>query len=311
MQRIDLTNKTFGKLTVLGLDNPPKRNSSGKLLWKCQCSCGNICYKTKDSLERKSQKPKACSIRCSSALSIGEKFNRLTILELIATKGQETSYKCLCDCGNITTVYGQNLKNGTTKSCGCLQKERMSIIGSQNINYANLKGQRFGRLIALEPTSERVSENTRSVIWRCICDCGTYYNASVANLKNGYVTHCSNCKISSKGEEKIIELLTINNILFEKEKSFDTCRFKDTNALARFDFYVNNQYLIEFDGVQHFKYDNGGWNNEEQFKKTQIHDKYKNNWCKENNIPLIRIPYWHLDQLCLEDLLLETSKMKI
>ena len=47
---------------------------------------------------------------------------------------------------------------------------------------------------------------------------------------------------------------------------------------------------------------------EEQFKKTQEHDKYKNQWCKNNNIPLIRIPYTHLKDLCLEDLLLETSK---
>jgi len=33
----------------------------------------------------------------------------------------------------------------------------------------------------------------------------------------------------------------------------------------------------------------------------------KNQWCKENNIPLIRIPYTHLKDLCIEDLLLETS----
>ena len=34
----------------------------------------------------------------------------------------------------------------------------------------------------------------------------------------------------------------------------------------------------------------------------------KNQWCKDNNIPLIRIPYTHLNNLCIEDLILETSK---
>ena len=43
----------------------------------------------------------------------------------------------------------------------------------------------------------------------------------------------------------------------------------------------------------------------------QERDTYKNQWCKENNIPLIRIPYTHLNDLCLEDLLLETSKFII
>jgi len=42
-----------------------------------------------------------------------------------------------------------------------------------------------------------------------------------------------------------------------------------------------------------------------------MHDEYKNNWCKENNIPLIRIPYNHLNELKIEDLMLETSKFVI
>lgn len=64
--------------------------------------------------------------------------------------------------------------------------------------------------------------------------------------------------INSKGEAKIIQLLIENNIPFEQQKSFETCRFPNSNYLARFDFYVNNQYLIEFDGKQHFNQDGSG-----------------------------------------------------
>lgn len=42
--------------------------------------------------------------------------------------------------------------------------------------------------------------------------------------------------------------------------------------------------------------------------KVKNHDKIKNEWCKNNNIPLIRIPYTIYDNLSLDDLLLETSK---
>ena len=114
----------------------------------------------------------------------------------------------------------------------------------------------------------------------------------------------------SVGEESIKNLLLKHNISFEEQKKFDTCRFPDTKYLAKFDFYIENKYLIEYDGEQHFYYKNNPntWNTEENYKKVIFNDNYKSNWCKENNIPLIRIPYTHLKELSLEDLLLETSK---
>ena len=111
----------------------------------------------------------------------------------------------------------------------------------------------------------------------------------------------------SHGAYTIEKILTANNISFEKEKTFPDCVFPDTKQLARFDFYVNNEYIIEFDGEQHFSYVGRGWNTKEQFKKTVLHDKIKNQWCSANGIKIIRIPYTHEQNICLEDLLLETS----
>jgi hypothetical protein len=42
-----------------------------------------------------------------------------------------------------------------------------------------------------------------------------------------------------------------------------------------------------------------------------LRDLEKNNFCKSQNIPLIRIPYTHLDELELNDLLLETTKYRV
>jgi len=41
------------------------------------------------------------------------------------------------------------------------------------------------------------------------------------------------------------------------------------------------------------------------------YDEIKNQWCKDNNIPLIRIPYWHLQDLTIDDLRPETSQFLI
>lgn len=63
--------------------------------------------------------------------------------------------------------------------------------------------------------------------------------------------------------------------------------------------------LLEFDGQQHYLY-SGGWNTREQLLNTQRHDTFKNKWCDKHNIPLIRIPYWAVDELTIADLLLNS-----
>lgn len=52
------------------------------------------------------------------------KFNRLTVGKKIKKdKNNVIQWECFCDCGNKLYVYASALKNGKTKSCGCLQKE--------------------------------------------------------------------------------------------------------------------------------------------------------------------------------------------
>ncbi len=60
----------------------------------------------------------------------GQKFNRLTVIELIGTNEKHHCiWKCLCDCGNVTQVETAKLKNGDVKSCGCLLIEKISTHG--------------------------------------------------------------------------------------------------------------------------------------------------------------------------------------
>lgn len=56
----------------------------------------------------------------------GQKFGRLTVLERVENKGKRTYWKCLCDCGNETIVWADNLRRGLQKSCGCLYAEKIA-----------------------------------------------------------------------------------------------------------------------------------------------------------------------------------------
>ena len=96
------------------------------------------------------------------------------------------------------------------------------------------------------------------------------------------------------GNTKIKVFLNDKNIKFETEKTFDGCEYIKS---LRFDFYIPQYNLcIEFDGEQHFEKVN--WNGkmtdeelEENLKLNKLRDQIKNDYCKNNNINLLRIKY--------------------
>lgn len=218
--------------------------------------------------------------------------------------------KCLACNETIKSVFSGDLRQNKSKNCGCVRKQKTAIRNANN--YKDITNKKYGYLVAIEPTEKR--QNTY-VIWKCKClNCGREnIEVSLHDLEKGSTFSCG-CMTESHGEYLIKQLLQLNNIPFITEATFQTCRFPDTNALARFDFYVNNRYIIEYDGSQHFstmKYNKCGWNNEENFKKTNKHDKIKNKWCIKNHIPLIRIPYTVRENIRIEDLVPETSQFLV
>lgn len=105
--------------------------------------------------------------------------------------------------------------------------------------------------------------------------------------------HCSKKKRLSKGETRISEQLEKYNVKFIKEKRFSECRYKKP---LPFDFFIHGKVLIEFDGEQHFKLSDFGGKGE-KWADSRLHyanvtDTIKNQYCKENKISLLRVPYW-------------------
>ena len=175
------------------------------------------------------------------------------------------------------------------------------LSGKQHTNLDNqaidITGKTFGKWTVLYKTNKR---NAGGVIyWHCKCECGNEKDVLGTSLRSGRSLSCGLHSNISKGNIKIADILDQANIYYQIQKKFSNC--KDIRELP-FDFFVNNEYLIEYDGQQHFKKDSIF-----DYEYTHKHDLLKSQWCKENNIPLIRIPYTHYNDLKLEDLLLETS----
>lgn len=244
---------------------------------------------------------------------IGQIFGRLTVIQEDNTRsGGHVKWLCKCNCGNpnLISVSGAHLRNNHTQSCGCLQKEKAAKTMKEQIQplrvekqQNNLVGKKFGLLTVIRYAG--INKNNKK-LWECKCDCGNIKIVSGSDLITQHTSSCG-CLKNSLGELKIKEILINHNIPFIEQKTFETC--KDKQKL-KFDFYIDNKYLVEYDGDIHF-ITTGGWNTEESLNKRQEHDKIKNNWCLINHIPLIRINYTKLKDLTLQDLLLETTKYRV
>lgn len=210
----------------------------------------------------------------------GKRFGRLTVIERDYNYEKTHRYdkpywKCICDCGNIKTTASKCLRNGHTKSCGCLQKETIG-----NLNFINRVGQRYGKL-----TVQKYIGGSK---WECLCECGTITNVYTVHLSSGHTTSCG-C-VRSKGELAIKKYLIDHNIDFETECTRTGLRNSNGN-LVRFDFAIFNKnkkivYFIEHNGLQHYN-ETDPW-----YSKSIVEsDKLKQQYAQLNNIPLLIIDY--------------------
>lgn len=300
---IDLTGQRFGRLLVLNMTGN-RRNSSVE--WHCKCDCGNYIDISSISLRNGTTQSCGCyqkeklkeAIEQKTIDITNQRFGRLIALYPVYVNNNQRKWHCICDCGNETDVNLQALRSGATQSCGCFAKEQTAKRNHELLQ--DLTDQKFGEWTVLSWDKE-TSKKMKTTYWLCKCSCGTIKPVEASSLKNGHSVSCGCKKCYSKGENVIKSLLQEASISFEPYKWFDNCRFPKTNYVAYFDFYVNNQYIIEYDGKQHFDK-----NNNYHTEETHPHDLIKNKYCFDNNIPLIRIPYDA--KYTIDDLKLETTR---
>ena len=280
----------------------PSTNHGQHIFWKCQCkACGEYFIADGTKIRNGHTKTNNCW-QSKIKFQPGDKFNQLTILKALGPihqeRGRDLWYECQCDCGKIVEACASELKKGTHKSCGgCAHSKAFA-----DKAIKEYKNKTFNYLTAIEPTEKRDSGG--SIIWKFKCQCGKDFYYTMWEVKNNIVTSCGcKAKVKSAGEIKIKQILDENNINYIHNKQF----FKDLimdNSVLRYDFVIldnkqNPLRLIEFDGKQHFESVDyfGG---QDDFEHRQKSDKYKNQYALNHQIPLVRIPYYEINNLSYE-----------
>jgi len=122
-----------------------------------------------------------------SKIYLNTTFGRLTVVALLSNR----RCRCICECGNTTTPYLQDVVRGNTKSCGCLRKEKTSKKFRKD-----LTGQIFHRLTVVE-----FADNVKGYVrWKCKCECGKYTIVRGSKLISGHTKSCG-CYSREKAQQ--------------------------------------------------------------------------------------------------------------
>lgn len=118
---------------------------------------------------------------------IGEKFGML-IINRAYREGKYIMCDCICDCGGGKDhIRYSALKDGSTKSCGCLQKE-MAKNNLLKYDLDKIVGEEYDRLTVINA----YREGKKSLIYcDCKCKCGNLAkHVQYSSLKNGSTKSC-------------------------------------------------------------------------------------------------------------------------
>lgn len=140
-KRIDLTGQHFGHWTVLEYDKDSK--------WKCKCDCGTIKSVNSVSLRKGTSTSCGCYKIANSRENngtfideTGNRYGRLLVIakdEELSIKKHRAQWLCKCDCGNYKIVSSKCLRDGKTRSCGCIlsvgEEKIAQFLQKHNILY--------------------------------------------------------------------------------------------------------------------------------------------------------------------------------
>lgn len=202
---------------------------------------------------------------------INQKFGHLTVVKFSHSENGRAMWKCDCDCGNKNVIVkGKYLLNGDTKSCGCLNIERISQMGKDNRKYNN---------IFIKDNLVYVEFNEGNYFICDLCDLKYCYNTSWFLNNNGYARGTINGKLI------LFHNYIIDTKPFEEVDHIDGNRLNNTRSnlrvVNRLDNMKNKGKYINntsgFTGVHYHKKLNK-WEVRIQSNKTNIYLGIYNNF---------------------------------
>lgn len=287
----DLTNLRFNRLLVIERDEDYiQSNGRHRVRWKCLCDCGNTKSILVDNLKRGLTESCGClhSEISSSIIEdlTGKTFGRLFVLERgkdVFTRGgnKKISWKCVCECGTNLFVTSGELRSGDTKSCGCLNREKVS-----ERLLIDLTGKTFGKLKVLKRADDSISpKGIKNAMWLCKCECGNEVISYGSSLRKGNSVSCG-CLNQSFVSLELKNYFIKNYGAISEYKIFKN---PETNHYLPFDIYIPhgenpdlNGFYIEVHGEQHYKFIQYWHKKEEEFEYQKHKDRIKRKFARKH-----------------------------
>lgn len=108
---------------------------------------------------------------------------------------------CECVCGTIKLVNNNNLKQGRTKSCGCIRPQRELPVLTEYHGYK--KGDKINKLTIIENPYYKLSTNGKNkfnnvIFFKCMCECGNIRESKASNVTRGNLKSCGCTSLGQK-----------------------------------------------------------------------------------------------------------------
>lgn len=210
------------------------------------------------------------------------------VLSEYKANNQKVKIKCH-KCGNVIEKSPVKM-TGSTKE-GCYICNGKNHYKTKETFQAEVDGK-YPNQYAILGEYERARKPIR--VKNLVC--GHTYEISPDNLLRG--KGCPRCSIKqSSYMDTVEEILDKFGIPYEKEKIFADC--KDIRSLP-FDYYVpSRNCCIEVDGEFHYERKNASLNRRSEYDAVKRRDGIKTDYCKANNIKLVRLPYFKFNDFSL------------
>lgn len=243
----DLTGKRFNRWTVLERAEDyisPKGYRVAN--WLCKCDCGTIKVVRGCLLTTNHSMSCGCykeEVQRNKYIDLtGQRFGRLVVIKMHEhTYGKygKITWLCKCDCGNTKVINGECLRDGGTRSCGCLHDE---LIVARNTKHGcTITGQK-DRLYTVWASMKNRCNNPNSDF---------YYRYGGRGIKvceewkNDYAAFKEWAYANGYDENADFMQCTIDRIDLDKGYSPENCRWTDIVSQANL---RSNSHWITYKG---------------------------------------------------------------
>lgn len=182
----------------------------------------------------------------------GQKFGKLVVVERYSNKGKEIRWVCKCECGNQSVVMGRNLRNGSTKSCGCYNSEQPRTHGMSRTRFYTLWASMLRRC-SVDKGKVYEMYKGKGVD---VCPEWREFERFFEDMHDSYRKHTSEF-----GERNT----TLDRIDGDKGYSLENCRWATYEKQSR-----NRSFANEYPGVV-FRKRSGKWRANIGIDGKQIH----------------------------------------